>query len=211
MKSIINSTRNFCTYALLACALVPAGCTRQSPAPVVVKVTDGALHIGQGRVANAMEVAEGVLVGMYFTIEKSDARSGIIRTRPLPGAQFFEFWRSDNIGADNTLAANIHTIRRTVTIDISQQGRQLRIGCNVHVQRMSIPERQVSSSARVYGMFSTSSRSLQRLQLNPEQKKQMAWIDLGPDPLLEAEILKRIKAQIIRRTNHLLHTTESKT
>ena len=129
---------------------------------------------------------------MYFTIEKADAQNGLIRTRPLPGAQFFEFWRSDNIGTDNTIAANLHTIRRTVTLDINQQDQELRIGCEVQAQRLSLPERQVSSSARVYGMFSISSPSLQRLKLNPEQKKEMAWIDLGSDTRLEAEILKRI-------------------
>lgn len=209
-----KSTSNSCAYALLTCALVLAGCVQQPTAPLVVKVQDGTLYVEQSRGigrADMMEVAEDVLARMYFTIEKADVDSGLIRTRPLPGAQFFEFWRSDNVGADNTLAANLHTIRRTVTLDISQQDEQLRIGCEVQTQRLSLPERQVSSSARVYGMFSLSSPSLQRLKLNPEQKKEMAWIDLGRDPRLEAEILKRIEAQIIKRTSHELQMTENET
>lgn len=209
-----KSTSNSCAYALLTCALVLAGCAQQPSAPLVVKVQDGTLHVEQSQgigTADMMEVAEEILVKMYFTIEKADVDSGLIRTRPLPGAQFFEFWRSDNVGADNTLAANLHTIRRTVTLDISQQGEELRIGCEVQAQRLSLPEHQVSSSARVYGMFSLSSPSLQRLKLNPEQKKEMAWIDLGRDSRLEAEILKRIETRIVRRTSHRLQMTENQT
>ena len=199
---------------MLTCALVLAGCAQQPSAPLVVKVQDGILHVEQSRgigTADMMEVTEDVLAGMHFTIEKADVQSGFIRTRPLPGAQFFEFWRSDNVGSDNTLAANLHTIRRTVTLNISQQGEQLHIGCEVQAQRLSLPQRQVSSSARLYGMFSLSSPSLQRLKLNPEQKKEIAWIDLGRDSRLEAEILKRIETRIVRRTSHRLQMTENQT
>jgi len=207
-------TGNSCIYAILICAIMATGCAQQSSAPLVVKVQDGALHIEQNSdigVVDLMEVAEDVLTGMHFTIEKADIQNSLIRTRPLPGAQLFEFWRSDNIGARNTLEANLHTIRRTVTLNITQQNNELRIDCDVHVQRLSLPEQQVSSSARVYGMFSQSSPSLQRLQLNPEQKKDMEWIDLGRDLQLEAEILKRIETQIVQRTNHRLQTTENET
>lgn len=172
------------------------------------------LYIERGQdigTAGLMEVAEDVLARMYFTIDKADVDSGLIRTRPLPGAQFFEFWRSDNVGADSSFVANLHTIRRTVTLDMSQQGEELRIGCNVQVQRLSLPERQVSSTARVYEIFSRSSPSLQKLTLNPAQKKEMAWIELGSDTELAAEILKRIQAQIVRRTSHRLQMTENET
>jgi hypothetical protein len=217
-------------YILITFTLLAAGCrqlpeqrlTTQTPAPTRIKLTDSYLHAEQSNdfhKAELMDLAEGVLVKMYFTIEKADIHNGLIRTRPLPGAQFFEFWRSDNIGARNTLEANLHTIRRTVTLNISQQNppgddrhrNEFRIDCEVNVQRLSLPVRQASSSANVYGIFSQSSPSLQRLKLNPEQKKQMEWIDLGRDSQLEEEILKRIKTQILRQTNHKLQTTENKT
>jgi len=207
-----SSTYRLCKYTLMTCTLMAAGCAQQNSTPPKVKVQDHTLYVERDQgfgTADLMEVAEDVLANMYFTIEKADADSGLIRTRPLPGAQLFEFWRSDNVGADNTLAANLHTIRRTVTLDISQQDEKLCLGCNVQAQRLSLPERQVSSSARVYGMFSQSSLSLQRLKLNPEQKQQMAWIDLGRDSRLEAEILKRIETGLVRLSNHQLQMTEN--
>jgi hypothetical protein len=210
-----SSAYRLCKYTLMTCALMAAGCAPQNSAPLRVKVQGSVLYVEQDQgigTADLMEVAEDVLANMYFTIDKADADIGLIRTRPLPGAQFFEFWRSDNAGTDNAFAANLHTIRRTVTLDISQEGQELRIGCNVQAQRLSLPERQVSSSTtRVYGMFSQSSQSLQKLKLNPEQKKEMAWIDLDRDSRLEAEILKRIETGIVRLSNHQSQMTENQT
>jgi len=162
----------------------------------------------------AMEIAEDVLAKMHFTIEKADAEPatagidtrrwrGYIRTRPLAGAQFFEFWRSDNAGADNRLESNLHSIRRVVELNMSEQdegppqsGNRLCINCDVQKYRLSMPEHHVSSSARAYEMFSESNPALQNLRLNPEQKAGMAWIDLGKDRQLAAEILKRISSML---------------
>jgi hypothetical protein len=207
-------TCRLCKYTLMAFMLTAAGCAPQTSAPPRIMVQDNDLYVEADQdisSADIMEAAEDVLAGMYFTIEKADLQNGVIRTRPLPGAQFFEFWRSDNVGAKNTLAANLHTLRRTVTLDISQQNDELRTNCDVHVQRLSLPERQVNSSTRIYGIFSQSSPSLQRLQLNPEQAKQVEWIDLGRDPQLEAEILKRIEIKLIQQAKHQLQTTENTT
>jgi hypothetical protein len=203
-----------CKHLLITCSLIAAGCAQQTSTPLSVRLQNSDLYIERGREfhkAELMEVAEDVLGEMYFTIEKADANAGFIQTRPLPGAQFFEFWRGDNVGTDNTIAANVHTIRRTVTINISRQGEQLQLVCEVQAQRLSLPQRQVSSGAKIYGIFSQSSPSLQRLILNPEQKKQMAWIDLGRDSRLEAKILKQIETRILRRTSQKLLKTESQT
>lgn len=195
--------KDLCSYALMTCALVFAGCARQQrqtiAGPIYVPNGTGA---GIGK-AETMELVEGVLTGMNFSIEKADIRSGLVRTRPLSGAQFFELWRSDNVGSENSLLANIHTIRRTAEIYITQQGEQLCIRCDVQVQRLSLPEREVGgSSARAYEMYSRSSPSLQQLRFDPGQVEDMAWIDLGPDTQLAAEILKRIEEQITRRAGN---------
>lgn len=143
-----------------------------------------------------MEAAEDVLVKMHFTIEKANAENGSIRTKPLLGAQFFEFWRSDSVGADNWLSNNLHSIRRIVELSINEQDMDLHINCDVRMYRLSLPEREIHS-AHAYNLFSTSSPTVQRIQLHPEQKEDMAWIDLGKDEQLAAEILKRIGQQIV--------------
>jgi uncharacterized protein YcfL len=146
----------------------------------------------------AMQAAEDVLGDMHFTIAKLDDRSGYIKTGPLTAAQWFEFWRSDNVGAFNAAEANLHSIRRTVELNIEQQDEKLCVGCEVNVQRLSIPEYEVTSSSQAYAMFSASKPSMQRLELRPEQKRAIVWVDLGRDTILETEILKRIEGKISR-------------
>lgn len=150
----------------------------------------------------AMQQAEGVLSQMHFTIEKFDVEQGLIRTRPLAAAQAFELWRSDNIGAFNNAEANLHSIRRTVEVNVSQQAEKpatagkLCIGCNVKTQKLNLPESQISSSSQAYAMFSRSCPSIQKLILNPVQKNAISWVDLGQDEKLATEILKRIEKKI---------------
>jgi hypothetical protein len=185
-------TMTLCTYAIITCALIPAGCAEQqqysAKEPLLIE------NIGKLR---AMEIAEDVLVKMNFTIDKANGENGFIKTKPLPGAQFFEFWRSDNVGADNWLQNNLHSIRRLVELNINERNKDLYINCDVQVHRLSIPERDVSSGSHVYNLFSPSSQALQIIQLHPEQQEDMAWIDLGKDRPLAAEILRRIEMQIV--------------
>ena len=147
----------------------------------------------------ALETAENVLSKMNFTIAKSDIEQGIIQSHPLRAAQSFEFWRKDNIGQFNTAEANLHTIRRTAQLTASEKGQQICMVCNVRVQRMSLPEKPIISQSQTSAMFTKSGASQQRLKLNPEQKENMTWIDLGRDIRLETEILKRIEKKLTRR------------
>ncbi|MHC4430567.1 MAG: hypothetical protein ACYTBS_01885 [Planctomycetota bacterium] len=195
-----------CCTALMICALAFAGCGQPQQKVVVVPIS-----VPDTDKAEVLEVAEDVLARMHFTIEKADVPSGLIRTRPLPGAQFFELWRSDNVGDENSLLANLHTIRRTVELDVSRHGDQLQIDCDVRVQRLSLPERDVSSSARVYAMFTRSSPSRPRMSFDVEQRKDIAWIDLEDDTALAARILKRIERRLASRAGGEPPATESRT
>lgn len=185
-----HTTFVFCLWSVV-CGLLLASCAEQqqyeAAEPLLMENIDK---------LRAMEIAEDVLVKMYFTIDKANDENGFIRTKPLPGAQFFEFWRSDNVGTDNWLVNNLHSIRRIVELNINEQDMGLHINCDVQIYRLSLPEREIRS-AHAYDLFSTSSPTLQRIQLHPEQKVDMAWIDLGNDGQLETEILKRIEQQIV--------------
>ncbi len=175
----------FSVFCLLSSALyLLTGCAQQKSSPPEMAALDLSHDVNKTEI---MEITEDVLARMYFEIEKFDPDTGYIKTRPLEGGQFFEFWRSDNVRAQNWLLGNLHSVRRTVEINVDKY-----IDCVVHIQRLSMPEQEVASSARAYAMFSRSSPALQTLRLNPEQQRDMAWIDLGRDEELENEIIKRI-------------------
>jgi len=189
-----------CPLSSVLCALLLAGCAKQQQYEAVEQI-----YVPDIDKADAMQIAEDVLAKMHFTIEKADANSGIVRTRPLPGAQFFEFWRSDNVGAFNTAEANLQSIRRTAQINIKpqacpEQGRgndKLHINCDVQVQRLSVPNFEFRISNFEFPALGG-----------------MAWIDLGKDTNLATEILKRIEKQIVTsvpssvsRTSHASRAT----
>ncbi len=147
-----------------------------------------------------MQIAEDVLAGMHFTIDKADLDSGLIRTRPLSGAQFFEFWRSDNVGPFNFAEANLHSIRRNAEVYVQQQGDEVLVRCDVQVQRFSVPEYEAAGSP---------GSSAKRLGLSSDSRESWGWIDLGKDRLLSTEILNRIRKRVQARGSFLVSQTSN--
>jgi len=177
------------TVAIVTVCLL-SGCAKKQqfePKPVCLANID---------VNSAMVQAEKALIRMNFVVEKADMAGGIMRTGPLSGGQFFEFWRKDNRGAYNRNMANLHSVRRTAELRFAQENGQMCINCNVKVERLSIPEKEIDSSSRAYSLFSDSGQSDQSMELNAEQKASMEWVDLGRDNGLETYILKKINKRI---------------
>lgn len=175
-----------CFFVAL-CLICIAGCGQNQ------KTTGHAVITTEtNEVSRTMQAAEEVLIKMHFDIAKADYEKGYIRTRPLAGAQFFEFWRSDNVGMDNQLLSNMHSIRRIVELNINDSDGNPNTDCKVHIQRLSIPQREMWSNSQTFQTFTRSSLSFQRLELHPEQEKEMEWLELDRDTKLETEILKRL-------------------
>jgi len=176
---------------MFAVLLLLAGCAQTQQRAGIMQVC-----IADANEIAAMQAGEVTLGEMLFVIDKADVEHGYISTQPLVGAQFFEFWRSDNVGARNWAQANLHSIRRTAELNVSQQKNKLCISCQVRMQRLSLPEREVSSTARAYMMFSKSTSRMQRVELGPEQRKRAGWIDLGQDDKLAGKILERVEKKL---------------
>lgn len=164
--------------------------------PKQVNETSRPVKLMAADTRRAMEVSEDVLRSMSFTIDKMDFEKGIIITKPLSGAQFFEFWRKDNTSSYASGEANLHSIRRWVVLEFVQQDQEVVASCKVPTQRLSIPESEMSGMSQAASMFTTSDSSLQKLQLNAEQAEDMAWIDLGRDGGLENRVLEMIDSRI---------------
>jgi len=213
-------------------AMCLVGCREQERSQAKVEP----LCVRNVDVAVAMDAAEEVLARLHFDIEKFDIEQGIIRTRPLVGAQFFELWRHDNVGGYNAAEANLHTIRRTVELNLTRQqsptlqetppkrlrpsreggssgdgARDLYITCDVQTERLDLPEQEITSSGRAYHLFSKSGASMQRIKLNPKQEAGMSWVNLGTDSELAAEILRRIQKQLTTQSEPSASGTTSST
>jgi hypothetical protein len=198
--------------AALAGTLLGAGCGGQNASRPPVQ----AVYAERATRATVLQAAQEVLSRMQFPIEKLDVEQGIVRTRPLRGAQFFEFWRRDNASGFDVAEANLQTIRRTVELrveigdtqraapdearpaaDVNSPGR-VRIVCEVSVQRLSLPENEIPSISQTFRMHSESTATAQRVAVTPQQERAMAWMDSGKDPALAAKILKQVCRRLER-------------
>ena len=173
---------------MLAALLFVAGCAGQKQYPA----TEPVCMSGSTK-TKAMWASETVLGKMHFTIDKSDIEQGLIRTNPLNGAQFFELWRDDNVGTFNTAEANLSTIRRIADLSISQQENKVCIGCSVTAQRLSLPDRDITSASHKSGIYS---RNPAGQPFKFKHGQTAVWIDLGRDGRLETKILNRIEKQL---------------
>ena len=144
----------------------------------------------------AMLKAQAVLEKMHFDIEKFDPEAGYIRTRPLSGAQFFEFWRQDNASAQAAAQANLHSLQRVAELEFTPQNTTTCVQCRVQVLRLSIPERPVEGNRQIASIYTDSSYREQSLQMDPDDLSGIEWIDVGPDRDLERKILKLIQKEI---------------
>jgi hypothetical protein len=154
------------------------------------------LRISNTEGAKAFDAALAVLGQMHFTIDKADPDTGLIRTHPLPAAQFFELWRSDNVTVGDQLEANLNTLRRTAWLAIVPVGEDVSVDCLVRVERLNVPSRPVVGSATAYRTLSDSTVIAQSLRLRPEQQQAMEWTDLGTDPPLAGRILAGIAHRV---------------
>ena len=205
-------------WLLLAGAWLGTGCASRPPRsvdepnapcpPVQMFCEDGVTT------AEVVEAAEYVLTRMHFAIEKLDAEQGIVKTRPLRGAQFFEFWRSDNAGSYACAEANLQSVRRTVGLRVNNEAVDRRpeaggayslqpaasnllcLECVVSVQRLDLPESEIAGTSEAYQVRSRSTAALQRIEISPQQRRTMTWIDLGEDRDLAARVLDRIAKRL---------------
>jgi hypothetical protein len=186
----------------LAGVLLSLGCASRTAAPGPARI----LCPDDVTTAAAIHAAHDVLARMQFPIEKLDVEQGLIRTWPLRAGQFFEFWRSDNAGSFNATEANLQTIRRSVELRVKKQAADpkpeagnvagLSIECDVSVQRLSLPGNEIASVSQAYRIHSRSEPTVQRLAVTPQQERAMAWVDLGKDPQLAAEIISRVAQRL---------------
>ena len=131
-------------------------------------------------------------------IERQDRRFGIIQSKAVVGKQFFEFWRHDTANSDDLLLSSLHTVRRTVSINISKQGAaQFQVNVEVHAERAHIAGEHLDCAVEAFelldrqGMPASASR---RDYIHP--RKEPVWVDLGREETLEKAIMQDIAQRL---------------
>jgi hypothetical protein len=173
---------------LICCGLIcMAGCTQSQKTGPVKEVSLTGVNMQQ-----AMDISEDVLRDFNFTIAKEDVNSGYIRTRPLTGGQFFEFWRKDNADSRDVLESSIQDIRRTAQIKINEADSKLAVNCVVKVQRLYLPQVSAKNAGLRFDRITGQQIRTTTLSLDIDTKT-ITWIDLPDDIKLSSAILKKIE------------------
>lgn len=165
-----------------------AGCGGNQKAGMVNEITLTNMNKQQ-----VVEISQDVLRDFNFSIAKEDVNTGYIRTRPLTGGQFFEFWRKDNADSRDVLESSIQDIRRTAQVNIRQADGKLAVNCVVKVQRLYLPQMSAENAGMRFDRITGQRIRTTELSLNIDTKT-ITWIDLPDDAKLSAEILKKIEA-----------------
>jgi hypothetical protein len=82
----------------------------------------------------------------YFRLDREDYRLGVLTTRPLVSAQWFEPWREDNRTFYDVQESSIASIRRTITFQFTRLDENTwKVVPKVLVERQEISEKRITS------------------------------------------------------------------
>jgi hypothetical protein len=171
-------------------AALAGGCTRVQMAQAQPACVEA---VSQDKL---MQACEKMLVRMQFQIEKYDEENGVIRTQPLRGKQFFEFWRSDNAGRFNSAESNLQSLQRTTELTFETQSSRVCVTCVVKTQRLSMPEEPTAGFYGTSALYTASGPSRQRLEVKDREQGEIRWTDLGRDGALEQKMLAKIQRMV---------------
>jgi hypothetical protein len=134
-----------------------------------------------------------------FVIDRQDYRLGVLTTKPLPSAQFIEFWKPQHASVTNAMENTVNNQRRSIRLSISKvEGKPefYEIGIQVLVERESNPSEQIGGPIFVEGSgFGRNSVTLRSDYATPVVEEGR-WSIVGHDPDTEAKLLDALFKRI---------------
>lgn len=142
-----------------------------------------------------------------FSPEYVDRTRGTIISSPTTSAQWFEFWRIDAPGPYQRLESSLHTVRRSVRVNVEPvagestaspatqpAGGRYAVTVRVDKARYTAPERQITTTSGALALFNprvpTASGARGAASL-----RETGWVPLGQDAVLEEMLLRRMLDQ----------------
>jgi hypothetical protein len=163
------------------------------PASVTVTATD---------YDRLWRACEEVVAERQFAPERVDYRNGILTTRPLPGAQFWELWRRDVNDGYSMAESNLATVRRRVQVELlpTTSGIGFEARPKVVVERQSSRERRVSIGALNYQVLNRERRGYSTNDYDPDVRPaDEYWYATRRDEVMEAALAKDLERKLSRQ------------
>lgn len=189
--AIVNSC--LLGLGIVALAIGALGCSKSlpnAPDPLVVQARPDCLW----------RLCQAELKQRGFRLDRVDRRAGIIKTYPLTGKQWFEFWRRDVVTDQDVAESSLHTIRRKVYMNVAPAPEdRYRLQCRVTVERLSAQPVWAGGRVRVQDIFGRAAGRAPVLQVTEKRKLHPpTWVPIGQDHSLETDILQAIHHRLNR-------------
>ena len=180
-------------------SLLFAGCSRQ------IVVADNPTSLDADQYEAYFDSAIQVLRDNGFVIDLRDYRFGKITTRPQGSPNLVEVWNSQNTTADQAIESTLVSEQRRVNVTFTEVVRDVNpdpasnidsgymVQVEVILERKQIPTRRMAGSARrnVFSNLAAPPRDLIERGVTGSY-----WEPVGPDPYLEARLVKQITERV---------------
>lgn len=138
------------------------------------------------------EACQAVLRHHRFKIDRKDLRAGLITTFPQTSQTFLEFWRHDVDTPYDLAESAMRTVRRSVTMQISepQDGSEYSLDVTVHKEYRHATERQINNAAAALRIFSDDLPTAVGRKFDPATD--ITWTPAGRDGAMERRLVKLV-------------------
>jgi len=194
----MRSVPRLCLAVMTAVTL--AGCVRHTdPVPRVRQ-----LAAAEQNFESLWRASLSVLRSYRFTPDVEDRRAAVIKTEWMTSAHFTEFWRHEAITRRDVIEDSIHTIYRSVVVElvpVERGGEKFRAAVQVNVARSDRREPLVTTASQAYDLFSVTARERLRVgygeddereELEEGQEEPPVLVQLGRDRELEEVLAAEI-------------------
>jgi len=148
---------------------------------------------------NVWKQAAGIITKMGFAIDRQDYRLGEITTRVLPSTQIVEFWKPQQVNANDALENTLNNQRRWVRLTIlTVEGKPdfYEIAVRVLVDRETNPSEAIGGPVFAEGSGFGRNVNTLRSDYAPPKAEKDTWVTLGHDPDMEKKILDALFERI---------------
>jgi hypothetical protein len=174
---------------LLVTAATLVGCARapdaRFPNPMMLPSSDP---------MTVEKVAQRVLLELNFEVVYPSSKPGRVDTENLTGASWFEFWRGDTVGNFQRVESSLHTIRRSVHMQVTPAPSGSQVAIRVDKERLSAPGTSPAGISQAYDIYNPRKTGLARQ--DEFKETQYTWLSEGRDDALEQLILERIQGRL---------------
>ncbi len=175
-----------CSLAVWACApLEPPRVTNGARAP------NNPLFVRANNEEVVWERAVDVLHDYQFQIARENRLDGIIETFPKVGSSLLEPWHRETIGLPNRLESTLQSIRRRAIVTITPGDGGFLVGVEALKEREDLAG--VAETTPGGATFQESTPLQRDLNLVVGQSAPSGWIPLGRDPVLEQNMIDRLR------------------